>query len=154
MFYTIASTFEKPRSLKFELLFGSHKKRVQLNYSENRVMNAFDYIFSSNEIFGFHYKSTGLDFKKFHHAFILRTCNKGEKGSTVPGISPGAEILVKATTKEKVKKLEMILDKLLSNKINLSKISIHEYKKLNYLFDINSDANYWVGEIIEQTRKI
>jgi hypothetical protein len=50
--------------------------------------------FYLNSIFGFGYESMGKDFEKFHHVFVLRACLAGEVGGIIPGISPGAEILL------------------------------------------------------------
>ena len=49
--YTIASTFEKAKSLKFELLFGEWDKRVSKDDDVN--VNAIDYYFVPAQIFGF-----------------------------------------------------------------------------------------------------
>lgn len=145
---TTASCFERAKSLRFELLFGCYKKRVSQTYSDENIIDAFDYLFLPNDIFGFSYSSTGQDYKKFHHMFILRSCFPGERGSLIPGISPGAEILVKALTISAINQLRGILGDISKNKIDFSKIEASQYKKLNNLLDISAKTNYFVGEMI------
>lgn len=146
---TTASTFEKPNSLKFNVLFGDYLKEIKINNSEGMV-KAFDYIFCPHKIFGFAYESTGSDFRKLHHAFILRSCLPGEVGSMISGISPGAEILVRTLTHAGSVRLKTILQKLEKNKFKLSDLPISYYRHLNDLLEIKSNTDFFVDELIAQ----
>jgi hypothetical protein len=117
-------------------------------------VNAFDYIFSQDEVFGFSYESTGTDFKKLNHTFVLRSCSAGEVGSIIPGISPGAQILIKALTGASSMRLKAILNKLQQNKIDLSKLSVLHYHRLNHLLETQSNTDFLVGELLEQGKKV
>ncbi len=145
---TTASTFEKSKSLKFELLFGDYYRKAISRRNEQSIVNAFDYMFAPNEIFGFAYESSGLDFKKFHHAFVLRACMPGESGNIIPGISPGAEIVAKTLSEAGTNRLKTVLYKLVKNKIILSKLPISYYRRLNDLLETKITTDFLVGELI------
>jgi len=145
---TTASTFEKPKSLKFELLFGDYCGNRTAVPGDVRIVNAIDYLFAPEQVFGFAYESLGVDYKKMHHAFILRACSPGERGSSIIGISPGAEILVKTLSEAGSKRLRAVLQKLEKNKIVLAELPILYYRRLNDLLEIKTSLNYFVGEII------
>jgi len=147
---TIASTFEKPNSLKFEILFGDYKSRLVRESGNNEIINAVDYFFSPGAIFGFACQSFGIDFLSFHHVFILRACLPGEIGSIITGVSPGAEILVKTLTAASSMRLRSILVMLQKKNIDLSKLLNHHYRKINYLLEAKINASYFVGELLEQ----
>src|SRR5580698_9954402 len=108
---TTASTFLKPQSLRFELLFGDYQEKMPQRHSDENIINAFDYIFSKDKIFGFGYESLGTDFKKLNHTFVLKSCSAGEVGCIIPGISPGAQILIRALTGASSMRLKAILNK-------------------------------------------
>jgi hypothetical protein len=150
---TSASTFDKAKSLRFELLFGFYQNKVSRRYSDESIVNAFDYIFLPSTLFGFSCESMGQDFKKFHYAFVLRSCAPGESGGIISGISPGAKILVKTLTSAASLKLKTILKKLKQNKINLSSIPVSYYLQLNRLLDTKSNTDFFVGELIENFKE-
>jgi len=151
---TTASTFEKPKSLKFEILFGDYHSKVPQRHNDKNIVNAFEYLFSPGEIFGFAYESSGVDFKKFHHVFILRACLSGESGNVIPGILPGAEIIAKTLTDVGSNRLKSVLQKLEKNKIILSKLSIVNYQRLNDLLETKISADFLVGELIGKATDI
>jgi hypothetical protein len=152
---TTASTFEKPKSLKFELLFGEYKNKIPpIKYGNENIINAFDYIFLPGSIFGFGYESMGKDFEKFHHVFVLRACLAGEVGGIIPGISPGAEILFQTSSNVASINLRKILQKLEKNKINLSKLPARNYRRLNRLLDVKISTDFFVGELIDQAKEL
>jgi|GEM_PF-2103986 len=143
---TIASTFEKAKSLKFELLFGDYQEKIS-------QAEGIDYYFSVGQIFGFACQSQGLDFQKFNHAFIVRACAPGELGSIVTGISPGAEILVKTLSSASSLRLRAILETLIKSNINLSHISDSYYRKLDQLLEAKISTNYLIGELIGEKNR-
>lgn len=145
---TTASTFEKPKSLKFELLFGDYCGNRTPATNDANIVNAVDYFFAPGQLFGFVYESFGIDYKKMHHAFVLRACFPGERGNSVIGISPGAEIIVKVLSDAGSKRLRTVLNKLEKNKIDLSLLSVSYYQRLNDLIEIKTDLNYFVSELI------
>jgi hypothetical protein len=144
---TTASTFEKTNSLKFELLFGDYLKKTPKADVGDGVINAFDYIFAPDQIFGFAYESFGVDFKKFHHAFVLRTCGPGEIGGVIPGILPGAEILVSTVTAAASSNLRNILQILRASDIKLINLPPSQYRHLNYLLAIRCNIDFFVAEM-------
>jgi hypothetical protein len=145
---TTASTFEKLNSLKFELLFGEYRRKVDKEDGDGGLVNVVDYMFEPGQIFGFAYQSTGVDFKKMHHAFVLRACEPGERGNIISGISPGAEVLVKTLTQAGSMILRETLIKL--EKVDLGKISIGQYRYLNNLLEIKTKADFFIGELLTQ----
>ena len=145
---TTASTFEKPKSLKFEILFGDYCGNRTIVPGDAGIINAIDYFFAPEQIFGFAYESLGVDYKKMHHMFILRACSPGERGSSITGISPGAEILVRTLSEAGAKRLGDVLQKLEKNRIILAELQISYYRKLNDLLEIKNNLNYFVGELI------
>ena len=145
---TTASAFEKPNSIRFEILFGDYQKKLPSKHSDKCFINAFDYKFTPNQIFGFAYESTGQDFQKFHHAFVLMACSPGEVGNIIPGIYPGAKILISALSKTAALRLKKILEILQKNSVILSDISISKYRNLNRLLDIKNNVDFWVGELL------
>jgi hypothetical protein len=152
---TTASAFEKPKSLRFELLFGEYQNKIPAkNSGDKNIINAFDYIFLPGSIFGFSYESMGKDFEKFHHLFVLRACLAGEVGGIIPGISPGAEILLQTSSNLASINFRKILQKLEKNKINLSKLSAPNYRRLNRLLDVKISADFFVGELIDQAKEL
>jgi hypothetical protein len=145
---TTASTFEKPKSLKFEILFGDYCGNRTATPRDANIINAIDYFFAPGRIFGFAYESLGIDYKKMHHAFILRACSPGERGNSIIGISPGAEIIVRTLSDAGSKRLRFVLQKLEKNRIILSELPISYYRRLNDLLEIKMNLNYFVGELI------
>ena len=149
---TAASTFEKPKSLKFELLFGECEKKNHKDSNDNGIVNAVDYLFLPNSIFGFSIESFGADYQRFHYVFIVRACLPGEMGSVVPGISPGAEILVKTLTSAASERLKNIIKKLVENRINLLLIDLSYYIQLNRILETKMSTDYFVGELIAEAK--
>lgn len=145
---TTASIFEKPNSIKFEILFGHYQQKTPLISNDPGLINTFEYLLLPNEIFGFAYESTGNDYKKFHHAFVLRACAPGEKGHAIFGIYPGAEILVNALTNATSMRLRSTLKTIEKHGLNLSNISAHKYQQLNRILDTKSSLEYFIGELI------
>lgn len=145
---TTASTFEKTNSLKFELLFGDYLKRIPKPDAHDGVINACDYIFGSDQIFGFSYESFGVDFKRFHHAFVLRTCMPQEIGHIILGISPGAEILVSTATYAASVKLKDVLWQWQKSKIDLVKVSRQDYGHLNMLLEAKMNFSFFAKSLL------
>jgi hypothetical protein len=145
---TIASTFEKVKSLKFELLFGDYQAKRVKSDMDAEITHAVDYFFLPGQIFGFACESHGKDFQKFSHVFILRACLPGDLGSIIPGVSPGAEILVKTLIHASSFRLRALLDMLKKSNIELSQMSDLNYRKLNYLLETKMSTDYFVGELI------
>lgn len=146
---TAASTFVKPNSLKFELLFGDYCRKIARDGNGQEIVQAVDYHFTPGQIFGFAYESFGADFKKFHHGFVLRACRGGEVGCMVPGINPGAEILVKTLSSAATLRLKSTLHKIAENGLDLTQIDGKKYRYLNHLLETKSKADFFVGEIID-----
>jgi hypothetical protein len=144
---TTVSTFIKSNSLKFELLFGDYYKKIARVSEDKKIILATDYLFLPEKIFGFYYESLGTDFKKMHHALVLGSCWSGEVGDVVPGINPGTEILISTLTSAASLRLKTILQKLEKNKVDLAKISIKNYHRLNHLLEIKGNTEFFVGEI-------
>lgn len=147
---TTASTFMKPNSLKFELLFGDYCRKIAIDSDSQQITHAFDYHFLPGKVFGFSYESFGADFKKLHHGFVLRACGPGGMVSVVPGISPGAEILVKTLSGASTLRLKSTLQKLVESGLHLSQIDDRKYQYLNYLLETRSKVDFFVGKLIEQ----
>jgi hypothetical protein len=149
--FTIASTFEKEKSLKFELLFGDYRKELIKDDARHDVINAVDYFFSPGLVFGFACQSYGEDFRNFHHIFVMRACAPGEKGNIIPGINPGAEILVKTLTGAASLRLRSILVILKRHNVT-SKVPDAYYQKINQLLEAKMNLDYFVQELIGQIR--
>lgn len=149
---TTASSFEKPNSLKFELLFGDYCEKRAVSQDDKDIVEAHDYLFLPGQIFGFAYESAGTDFKKFHHAFVVRSSLPGETGNVVPGIFPGAEILVKTMSSAATERLKSILQTLSNNSVILTALSVSQYGYLNHLLEIKFNTDFFVGELIELQR--
>lgn len=145
---TTASAFEKPNSIKFEILFGRYQQKIPLRCNDSGLVNGFEYLFLPNDIFGFAYESTGKDYKKLHHAFVLRACAPGEKGHAIFGIFPGAETIVSALRNATALRLKSTLKTLHGNGLDLSKISISKYQQLNRFIDAKGSLKYFIGELI------
>ncbi len=146
LFYTLVSTFEKANSLSFKLLFG--QPRVTRMAPDGGQEN----LFRAGQIFGLECRSTGKEFQKFHHILVLRACDAGEGATVVPGVNPGAEVLVETLTNKVSLSLISIFKKLELHKINLEKISQEKYYYLNQLLLSNMKTDFFVGELIEQTK--
>ncbi|OPZ24133.1 MAG: hypothetical protein BWZ03_00292 [bacterium ADurb.BinA186] len=136
------------KSLKFELLFGDFQaKKIKADMGDE-IIHAVDYFFLPGQIFGFACESQGKDFQKFSHVFILRACLPGDLGSIIPGISPGAEILVKTLIHASSLRLRTLLETLKKSNIELPHIPDLNYRKLNYLLETKMSTDYFVGELI------
>lgn len=145
---TTASIFEKPKSLKFEILFGNYCSNRTAVPGDANIINAIDYFFAPDQVFGFAYESLGVDFKKMHHAFILRACSPGERGNSVMGISPGAEIIVRTLSEVGSKRLRDVLQKLEKNRVDISELPISNLRRINDLLETKTSLSYFVGELI------
>lgn len=145
---TTASVFEKENSLKFELLFGIYAKKQAAENMDKSLINACDYLIEPNQIMGYAYESTGKDYQKMHHAFILRTCAPGERGHSVLGITPGAEILISAFNNAAVLRLKMALKQLEKNKLKLADIRISDYQRLKRLLETKLSLKFFIGELL------
>jgi hypothetical protein len=146
--FTTVSTLEIPKSFKSELLFGCYEKKVSKEHSEQYVGKAFDYIFSSNQIFGISYESTGQNFKKFHYTFVLRTCVPGDEGHIIPGIFPGAEILIKAVGSTQSLNLKNTLSEMNKNGINLTEMNQKNYKFIGEILQAKLKRSFFLNELI------
>jgi len=152
--YTLASTFEKKNSLSFRLLFGkSHITRSSLE-TNSIFTNAQEHLFLPGQIFGLEYQSTGQDFQKFHHILVLRSCGEGESGTIVPGVSPGAEVLIQALTKVAVLNLISVFKKIQLSGVCLSGVKSDKYKYLNQIISIKMRPDFFIGELIEEEKKL
>jgi hypothetical protein len=145
---TTASTFEKLNSLKFELLFGEYRRKVEKEEGDSGLVNVVDYMFEPGQIFGFAYQSTGVDFRKMHHVFVLRACEPGEIGNIITGISPGAEILTKILTHAGSQVFMHMLDKLRNGGVDLSQISAGKYRYINDLLEMKIRCDFFVYKLI------
>ena len=145
---TTASTFEKEKSLKFELLFGEYFSKSERVDAGVNVRRAVDYYFSSGKIFGFACESFGVDYQRFHHGFVLRACTAAQVGNIISGISPGAEVLVKTLSAVSSMRLKAFIKALQKNSIEPPHIGEDDYRKLNYLLDVKMSTDYLLGEII------
>lgn len=148
--FTTASTFLKAKSLKLEVLFGDDVKKLARSDAGADIRNAVDYYFPPGAIFGFAYESFGVDYERFHHAFVLRACAPGQKGHVVMGITPGACVLVRTLTSAATSRLRSILEKLKANGVEPSQIGDNHYCRLNRLLDVKMNTDYFVGELIAE----
>jgi hypothetical protein len=145
---TTASVFEKANSIRFELLFGNYIRKSKLDNDEDRLINAFEYIFRPGQIFGFAYESTGQDYQKFHHAFVLQACAPLERGAIVTGIQPGARIIISATRNTLALRLKSIIKKLQENKIDLTQLSVTEFQRIHRLLEVKINPQFAIGELL------
>lgn len=152
--YTLASTFEKKNSLSFNLLFGSPKITRPVLNSQFSLTNATEHLFLPGQIFGLEYRSTGRDFQKFHYILVLRSCTGNDLGTMVPGVSPGAEILVQALTNTVLLNLISVFKKIQSFGICLTKIDSKKYEYLNQLLSLKMRTDFFIGELIEQAKNL
>jgi hypothetical protein len=146
--YTILHTFEKKNSLSFKLLFGDYKDKIFSKTTNPIWHSAVNYVFESGQIFGFLCGSKGIDFKKFHYLFIIQACYEHEYGTIIPGISPGAKVLVKALNKINSDKLLNTLKSIVDSGVDLLNISIKDYIYLNELLNAKINADYFVNKLI------
>lgn len=145
--YTVASTFQKANTLKFQLLFGEWD-RSERRDDNGDVINAVDYYFSPHKIFGFACHASGDGYRRFHGAFVLRACVPSEIGNIVTGIVPGADVLVRTSTSIAAAKLMSLLKELRKNNVEPHEISVQRYRKLNYLLEEKISTDFFVGELI------
>jgi hypothetical protein len=145
---TTASVFEKANSIKFELLFGNYIKKIKIDNREDDLVNAFEYIFTPGQVFGFAYESTGKDYQKFHHAFVLQACSPQERANIITGIRPGAKIIISAPYNAVALRLKSIIKKLQEHKIDLSQLLVAEFQRLNRLLDVKSNSQFALGELL------
>lgn len=147
--YTIASTFEKAKTLRFELLFGAWDKKARKNDNDD-VTKAIDYYFLPHEIFGFACRSEGGICQRFQYAFVLRACQPGEVGNIVTGIFPGAEVVLVTSTGTSVLKFLAIINALKKSGVDPAQVSPLHYRRLNYLLEAKLNTDYLIGEIINE----
>lgn len=152
--YTLASTFEKKNSLSFNLLFGCPKITRQVLNFESSLLNATEHLFLPGQIFGLEYRSAGRDFQKFHHVLVLRSCREGEPGTIVPGVNPGAQVLVQASTNTVLLNLISVFKKIQSFGICLTKIDSKKYEYLNQLLSMKMRTDFFTGELIEHAKNL
>lgn len=152
--YTLASTFEKKNSLSFNLLFGCPKITRPVLNSESSLPNVTEHLFLPGQIFGLEYRSTGRDFQKFHHILVLRSCTENILGTMIPGVSPGAEVLVQASTNTVLLNLISVFKKIQSFGICLTKIDSKKYEYLNQLLSMKMRTDFFTGELIEQAKNL
>lgn len=146
-YYTAAHTFEKENSLSFRLLFGNFKNKRASSLIDLNFENAIDYFFEPGQIFGFLCESKGQNFQKFYYSFILQACSEREIGNIIPGISPGAKVLVKTLNKITSNKLITVLNNMANEGKNLSQISLENYVYLNKLLNEKIRIDYFVSEL-------
>lgn len=151
--YTIASTLRKPNSLVVELLFGVYReKRIKTEPNQD-VVDHIDYVFAPGEIFGFAYKSLGSDYKALNQCFVVQTLKPDERGSIIPGISPGAEILLSATGATTSQRFRVILQLLQKMGVDPLALEATQYAHLHRLLEAKLSTDYFVTELINQYRK-
>ena len=128
--YTLVSTFEKKNSLSFKLLFGTPKIRRPAQSIDRQWENACEHLFLPKQIFGIELVSKGKDYQKFHYALVLRSCDEGERGTIVPGITPGAEVLIQTTNDTATKNLKSTLNKILLCGLDLTQIDPEKFASI------------------------
>jgi hypothetical protein len=146
--YTLVSTFEKKNSLSFKLLFGTPEITRPTEAIDPQWENALEHLFLPGQVFGLELKSNGKDYQKFHYALVLRSCGEGECGTVVPGIMPGAEVLIQTTNDTAIKNLNSVLNKILLSGLNLTQISPEKFRRLNNLLLLKMVTNFFVGELV------
>lgn len=151
--YTIASTLRKPNSLIVELLFGNYREKRIKTLLNHDLVDQVDYVFEPDEIFGFAYKSTGSDYKKLHQCFILRALKPNEEGAVVPGILPGAEILLCTTGATSSQRFRDILRRLLKSGIDPVGLGHEGYAYLHRLLEAKMPTDYFIYELINKNKK-
>jgi len=149
---TTVSTFEKPSSLRFSLLFGSYEKKHLKDLSASGIKNAFEYLFLPGKIFGISCESSGQDYKKFNLAFVLRACASGENGTEVPGVMPGAEVLLKTLTKASSVKMVSIIKKIQLNGLDPSTLDASTYRYLDRLILLKMKTDFFEGGLLERAK--
>jgi hypothetical protein len=146
--YTLVSTFEKKNSLSYKLLFGTPEITRPTESLELPWENAFEHLFLPQQIFGIELKSQGKDYQKFHYALVVRSCGEGERGTIVPGIIPGAEVLIQTTNYTATKNLKIALNKILLCGLDLTKIAPEKFRQLNNLLLLKMTQKFFVGELV------
>ena len=144
----MVSTFEKKNSLSVKLLFGNPEITRPVEHVEHQWANAYEHFFLPRQIFGIELESKGADYQKFHYALVLQACDEGKEGVVVPGITPGAKVLVKTTKNTATKRFIKILNKILIKNLDLTKIEPENFHKLNDLLLLNMAPNFFIGELL------
>lgn len=150
--YTIASTLRKPNSLLVELLFGDYREK-RIKAAQGDIVDHIDYVFAPGEIFGFAYKSLGADYKALHQCFVVQTLKPDEHGSVIPGINPGAEILLSTTGATSSQRFRATLQQLQKSGVDPLALEATQYAHLHRLLEAKLSTDYFVTELINQYRK-
>jgi hypothetical protein len=150
--YTLASTFEKKNCLSLKLLFGDPQITRPAQMLEPSFTNAWEHLFLPGQIFGIEWKSNGTEFEKFHHLFVLKACGEGEVGVVVPGVTPGAEVLINTSNNINSQRLMSAFKKLQSSGVKLTDIDVEKCRYLNDLIMLKMNADFLVGAIIEHAK--
>jgi len=112
------------------------------------VTNALEHLFLPKQIFGIELESKGKEYQKFHYALILQSCGEGEQGTLIPGINPGAHVLVQAKTHATSKKLFETINNISRYGLDLTLIEPEKLYKLNDLVSLNMKPSFFIGELL------
>lgn len=135
-----------------ELLFGDYREK-RIKTAQSDIVDQIDYVFAPGEIFGFAYKSLGADYKALHQCFVLRALEPNGEGGIIPGISPGADILLSTTGATSSQRFRTILQQLQKSGVDPLALEATQYAHLHRLIDAKLSADYFVTELINQYRK-
>jgi hypothetical protein len=134
------------------LLFGDPREKRIKTGCTNDLIDEIDYVFGPGQVFSFAYKSLGLDYKKLHQCFVLRALKPNDEGSIIPGINPGAEILLCTTGATSSQRFREILQKLQKAGIDPVGLDPERYSYLYRLLEAKMPTDYFVFELLDRRK--
>jgi hypothetical protein len=146
--YTVVSTFEKKNSLSIKLIFGKAEITRSAACIFEDATNALEHLFLPKQIFGIELESKGKEYQKFHYVLVVQSCDEGERGTVIPGISPGARVLIQTKNNVTSKKLYEALNTISRSGVDLTLIDPEKFHKLQDLLSLKIKPNFFIGELL------
>lgn len=146
--YTVFNTFEKKNSLSIKLIFGKPEITRSATYIFENATNALEHLFLPKQIFGIELESKGKEYQKFHYVLVVQSCEEGGRGTVIPGVSPGAHVLIQTKNNSTSKKLYEALNTISRSGVDLTLIDPEKFHKLNDLLSLKIKPNFFLGELL------
>lgn len=148
--YTVASTFEKQNSISAKLLLGTPA------FSRESVTNSFisqQHFFKAEDIFALEWISYGKEYQKFHYVFLLRAGAENSRVGDIPGVKPGAEVLIYTQNKQSSLRFSLWLKRISQSGNPLLGFSRFNILNLKFILDAKMKSNYFVENLLYETSR-
>lgn len=116
--------------------------------SSMHPVDFYEHYFQPGDIFGMEMISNGKEYRHCHQIFILKACSEGEVGQIVPGVKPGAEVLLHTSKKLFSLKFLLCFNRIAKLNHGIGVLSDKKIKYLNTLINTKINHSYFLESLL------